>query len=99
MDTPDKVLADDSVLLQEQVVRLFNSLFSDALNIISIRFPHSRGDGSEHETDFKCLRAKILRSGNNKLRKLAEVLGDYKIIKVYDTVVEKVEINTAVQKR
>ena len=89
--------ADDAPLLEGDIVRLFNSHFKETLDILSSRFPHVSGDNSQNEVEFKGLRAKVLRSGNNKLRKLPEILTDFSIIKTFDTVVETKEVNTPIK--
>ena len=90
---------DDGNLLAEAVVRLFHSHFSDTLNTLSARFPHRPEDNSVNEAEFQGLRAKVLRSGNNKLRQLPEMFADFEVIKVRDTVVEQIDISTKVQIR
>ena len=92
-----KVMTDDSRLLQDEVVRLFNSHFKEVLDTLSSRFPHMKDDGSQNEIEFKGLRAKVLRSGNNKLRQLPGIFADFTIVKSFDTVVEKKEVNTPVK--
>lgn len=83
-----KVAKTDGEILTEDIVRLFHSHFSESLDILSSRFPHRHGDGSQNEADYGGLRAKVLRSGNNKLRDLPRILSDYQVVKVRDTVVE-----------
>ena len=78
---------DGASALKEALVRLFNSHMSEVLDILSARFPHTRGDNSQNEVEFQGLRSKVLRSGNNKIRSLPEILKDYQIVQVYDTVV------------
>lgn len=90
-------MVDDSRCLMDEIVRLFNSHFKETLDIMSSRFAHIPGDKSQNEVEFKGLRAKILRSGNNKLRQLPGILTDFNIVKTHDTVVEKKEINTPVK--
>ena len=82
--------------LQDDLPRLFNSFFGEVLNILQIRFPHKRGDGSENESQFLCLRSKILRCGNDKLRdSLPKILNEYDVINRYDTVTTKtILVNT-----
>jgi len=71
--------------LFDDLTRLFNSFFGDVLNILQIRYPHKRGDGSENENQFLFLRSKILRSGNDRIRnELNKILSDYEIVKKYD---------------
>jgi hypothetical protein len=83
-----KAIKTDGEILTEDIVRLFHSHFSESLDILSSRFPHRHGDKSQNEADYSGLRAKILRSGNNKLRDLPRILSDYEVVKVRDTVVE-----------
>jgi hypothetical protein len=92
-----KIMADDSSLLKDEVVRLFNSHFKETLDVLSSRFAHIPGDNSQNELEFKGLRAKILRSGNNKLRQLPDCLADFCIVKTHDTVVETTSVNTPVK--
>ena len=82
MACPDNLYGD--------LARLFNSFFGDVLNILQIRYPHKRGDGSENENQFLFLRSKILRSGNDRIRKdLFEILSNYNISKKYESTVTK----------
>jgi len=92
MQNVDSKNKADSLELQNEIVRLFHSHFCEVLNILSVKFPHEKGDGSQNEIDFKVLRAKILRSGNNKIRELNEILADYSIVKVVDTVIKKINL-------
>jgi hypothetical protein len=79
----------DNIILCNDVVRLFHSHFNEVLDILSSRFPHTKGDNSINEKEFNGLRSKVLRSGNNKIRMLPEILADYQVVKTTDTVVEK----------
>ena len=88
---------DGSVALGDAIVHLFNSHMSEVLDILSSRFPHIRGDGSVNEVEFQGLRAKVLRSGNNKIRKLPEVLSMFEIVQTFDTQVERIQVNEPVQ--
>lgn len=85
--------------IELSVVRLFNSHMAEVLDILSSRFPHRRGDNSVNEQEFQGLRAKVLRSGNNKIRSLPDVLNDFEIVKVYDTVVTTLSVNQPVKIR
>ena len=87
---------DDRRLLQDDVVRLFHSHFSEVLDILSARFPHIKDDGSQNEIEYAGLRAKVLRSGNNKLRQLPSLMADFNITKTHETIVETVQVNTPV---
>lgn len=85
-------LADDSVLVEDAVTRLFNKLLSEVLDVMSSRFPHVKGDGSMNEVEFLGLRSKVLRLGNNKIREIPEITKDFLIVKTHDTIVERYEI-------
>lgn len=85
-------LARDGQEFFESVSRLFNKEMSETLDILSSRFPHTKGDGSQNENEFLGLRAKILRSGNNKIRALREVMADYIVVKTHDTVVASYDV-------
>jgi len=88
----------DGLLMQEAITRLFNSHFSEVLDILSSRFPHTKGDGSANEVEFQGLRAKVLRSGNNKIRRMPEVFKNYVVCKITeDAQVETVKVATPVQ--
>ena len=90
---------DGSVVVNDAIVHLFNSHMSEVLDILSSRFPHVRGDGSMNEVEFQGLRAKVLRSGNNKIRKLPDVLKLFKITQMFDISVETISIGTPVKLR
>lgn len=91
-------IKSDGLLFQESIVRLFNAHFSEVLDVLSSRFPHTKGDNSSNEVEFQGLRAKILRSGNNKIRQMPEVMKNYVILKVTeDAEVEKIDISTPVK--
>ena len=97
MDEEKKQIETNNGDLIEDVVRLFHSHFSEVLDILSSRFPHTKGDESINEKEFNGLRAKVLRSGNNKLRKLPEIVSDYSVMKVRDTIEEqKIMVKTPV---
>ena len=87
---------DDSLALQEAIVRLFNSHFAEVLDILSSRFPHVRGDNSMNELEFRGLRAKVLRSGNNKIRILPEILQDFSVHQIMETEIEVKAVETPV---
>lgn len=94
--TQVEVQKDGSVALNDAIVHLFNAHMSEVLDILSSRFPHIKGDGSVNEVEFQGLRAKVLRSGNNKIRKLPETLGMFKVTQVFDQAVERITVNTPV---
>lgn len=83
----------DDCLLMDDISVLFSGFFGEVLNILSSRFPHIKGDGSSNELEFKGIRAKILRSGNNKVRELPKVVSKYQVVKMFETIVEEKEIN------
>ena len=91
--------ANDADLLRDELVRLFNLYMSEVLDVLSSRFPHTKNDKSVNECEFQGLRAKVLRSGNNKIRLLPEILRDYSVVKTSETFVQKVDINTPVSIR
>jgi hypothetical protein len=95
---PDTNTKVDHELLTKGVVHLFHSLFSEILDILSSRFPHRSGDKSQNEAEYNAIRAKILRSGNNKLRELPEILSDYKVTKERDTEVEVLTVGKSIEK-
>jgi hypothetical protein len=97
--TDTESTASDRLLLKESIRRLFNSHFSEVLDILSSRFPHVKGDGSPNELEFNGLRAKVLRSGNNKIRQIPDVMNDFDIVKARETVVETVQVGTPVETR
>lgn len=71
-------------MLEQDVARLFNSFFGEVLDILSSRFPHIKDDESQNEREFLCLRSKILRCGNNKIRQnLPEILRNFEVKKIY----------------
>jgi hypothetical protein len=91
--TQDKT--GDSELLTE-ISGLFHSLFSDMLNMLSARFPHSKGDGSSNEKEYLAMRAKVLRSGNDKLRQIPKILCEYDFER--NTVKSTVNVGTPVRR-
>lgn len=88
---------DGSIALNDAIVHLFNAHMSEVLDILSSRFPHIKGDGSTNEVEFQGLRAKVLRSGNNKIRKLPDVLRQFTIVQLYDSEVEQIAVNEPVK--
>lgn len=85
-------------ILYSDIVSLFNSYFGDVLNILSARFPHIKGDGSINEHQFMCLRSKILRSGNDKIRNdLVDIIRNYYVKKVFNTDVRKINVGQKVK--
>lgn len=97
--TKTTTMTDGQRALGLSVVRLFNSHMAEVLDILSSRFPHRRGDKSLNEQEFQGLRAKVLRSGNNKIRSLPEVLNDFEIVQVFDTVITKHNVGQPVKIR
>jgi len=95
----DVTQMDDSASLKDAIVHLFNSHFSDVLNMISFIFPHQRGDGSDNEKLFMTYRSKILRSGNNKVRDLDEVIKEYAVKKIMDVETTEIPVGQKVQVR
>lgn len=95
----DTVITDDSSLLTGAIVRLFNQHFSEVLDVLSARFPHIAGDGSQNETEFQALRKKILRSGNNKIRKLPLAMKNYTIVQTHESDTLVMDIQTPVKIR
>ena len=92
-------VVNDAGLLHDELIRLFNLYMSEVLDILSSRFPHTRNDKSVNECEFQGLRAKVLRCGNNKIRLLPEIVNDYDVVKVSETFVHKVNVNTPVSLR
>lgn len=80
-------------ILYNEISSLFNSYFGNVLDILSARFPHIKGDGSDNEHQFMCLRSKILRTGNDKIRnELVSILKNYDTRKIYNTNVSRINI-------
>lgn len=95
-----QIQAETLISLSDDVSRLFNLLFGDILNILSSRFPHTRGDGSRNEKEFLGLRSKILRGGNNILRnELPKVVSNYDVVKKYDEQTETVSVGQKIKVR
>lgn len=85
-------------ILYDEISSLFNSYFGNVLDILSARFPHIKGDGSDNEHQFICLRSKILRAGNDKIRnELVSILKNYDTRKIYNTSVSKINIGQRVK--
>ena len=85
-------------ILYSEISSLFNSYFGNVLDILSARFPHVKGDGSDNEHQFMCLRSKILRTGNDKIRnELVSILKNYDTRKIYNTSVSKINIGQRVK--
>ena len=90
---------NDNDILYRDIVSLFNSYFGDVLDILSARFPHVKGDGSINEHQFICLRSKILRSGNDKIRNgLVDIVRNYYAKKMFNTDIRKISVGQRVKK-
>jgi hypothetical protein len=77
---------------------VFNSYFGNVLDVLSARFPHVKGDGSNNEHQFMCLRSKILRAGNDKIRNdLVSIIKNYNVKKIYDTNVKKISVGQRIK--
>lgn len=88
-----KEKVNDNDILYNEISSLFNSYFGNVLDILSARFPHIKGDCSENEHQFMCLRSKILRTGNDKIRnELVSIVRNYNAKKIYNTSVKKIDI-------
>lgn len=100
-DTEEKEMQTEALIeLSDDVSRLFNLLFGDFLDILSTRFPHTKGDGSTNEKEFLGLRSKVLRSGNNIIRnELAKVISNYNVVKKYEEDTETVSVGQKVKVR
>jgi hypothetical protein len=84
---------NDNDILINEISSIFNSYFGNVLDILSARFPHIKGDGSDNEHQFMCLRSKILRAGNDKIRNdLVGVVKNYNAVKIYNTNVSKINV-------
>nr|DAQ92143.1 MAG TPA: hypothetical protein [Caudoviricetes sp.] len=95
-----KAKTEALVTLSDEVSRLFNLHFGEVLNILSSRFPHTKGDGSNNEKEFLGLRSKILRSGNNILRdELPKVISNYEVVKRFTEDTETVSVGQRVNIR
>jgi hypothetical protein len=88
-----KTEAGDIKLIEQDVTRLFHNCFNGILDALSMRFPHTRDDGSSNEAEYKAIRAKILRIGNDQLRILPKVLSAYCVQKVADVEIQVKNIN------
>ena len=85
-------------ILYKDITSLFNSYFGDVLDILSARFPHVKGDGSINEHQFMCLRSKILRAGNDKIRNgLVDIVRNYYVKKVFNTDIKKINVGQRVK--
>lgn len=85
-------------LLYNDIVSLFNSYFRDVLDILSTRFPHIKGDGSINEHQFMCLRSKILRAGNDKIRNnLGDIIRNYYVKKMFNTDIKRIDVGQKVK--
>ena len=93
-----KEKVSDNDILYGEISSLFNSYFGNVLDILSARFPHIKGDGSENENQFICLRSKILRAGNDKIRnELVSIIKNYNARKIYNTSVKKIDIGQRIK--
>ena len=93
-----KARGNDNDTLYKEISSLFNSYFGNVLDILSARFPHIKGDNSENEHQFMCLRSKILRAGNDKIRNnLFDIIKNYNVSKEYETNVKKITIGQKVK--
>ena len=89
---------NDNDILYSEISSLFNSYFGNVLDILSARFPHIKGDCSENEHQFMCLRSKILRAGNDKIRnELVSIVRNYNAKKIYNTSVKKIDIGQRIK--
>lgn len=93
-----KEKVNDNDILYNEISSLFNSYFGNVLDILSARFPHIKGDCSENEHQFMCLRSKILRTGNDKIRnELVSIIRNYNAKKIYNTSVKKIDIGQRIK--
>lgn len=93
-----KEKVNDNDILYNDISLLFNSYFGNVLDILSARFPHIKGDCSDNEHQFMCLRSKILRAGNDKIRnELVSILKNYDTRKIYNTSVSKINIGQRIK--
>lgn len=84
VDVKKEIAGDVSEELKTSIKESYEMLFHQTLTFMEISFPHEKGDGSENEKRFNIIRAKILRSGNDKIRELEKLMGKYIVFKLYD---------------
>ena len=93
-----KEKVNDNDILTREISSLFNSYFGNVLDILSARFPHIKGDGSDNEHQFMCLRSKILRAGNDKIRnELIGIVRNYNAKKIYDTNIKRINVGQRIK--
>ena len=81
-----KTSDQDRVHLEEALSHLFEDFFGQVLNYMEIALPYSRnGQTSENQAQFTLLRSKVLRDGNDKIREMKLLFGDYLVKKVYES--------------
>lgn len=74
--------------VKRQIESRIKEMFSQLLVYLEISLPHEKGDSSDNEKRFNTIRSKILRSGNDTIRSLDDILrgiimlkaGDYNIV-------------------
>lgn len=89
---------NDNDLLYSDIVSLFNSYFGNVLDILSTRFPHISGDNSNNEHQYRCLRSKILRAGNDKIRnELVGIIKNYSSVKLFNTDIKRISVGQRIK--
>lgn len=81
--------ARDRVTLEKEIKVLFTTLWTDFLNIAFEWFPHNKNDRSPNERAYNGIRHRVLRVGNDQVRRLPIILGDYVTVQVRKTQVTK----------
>ena len=77
--------------LQESLSKLIEDFFGEVLNLVEVAIPFEpskNGQKSENEVTYQILRSKILRAGNDKIRKLPDILKYFFIKKVMEKKLE-----------
>ncbi len=71
----------DHLFLQAALAQRFEELFNEVLGAVEIALPPQNGVS---QNSFKVLRSRVLRAGNNKIREMKELLGDYLVVRAFD---------------
>lgn len=72
----------------------FQDMIWQTLTYLEIAFPHEKGDGTANEKQYKAIRQKVLRIGNNNIRELDSIFDSYVVLKIYEY---KKQVNPKIQ--
>lgn len=80
------ISGDCSDELKKNSEKDLRDLMSHFLSLLEVAFPFSVNDNSDNEKRFTLIRSKVLRLGNDKIRALDSLFGNYAAFKLTENI-------------